>query len=276
MNQHLPPATSLPSSIQARSHRGQRPSRPAGGREQLTPNPDPITAAGAPETQPKSDSLTNPDAHRADPVTNKKQTQIARDHSLHPHQSGLARSQQLERKIRIVRQNNQPTDECETVSSRRSQDPYFFAYGFHEITKLKTGGPCVLKRKHPSARSSVFGAVVGEAYENYVELTSLVDQFHSQEVDQNSADKFQGEIEEGDAESAEIELEGHNKGKEMHYEDFDKQKLDQNEDSSEQMLEKEVADETKAQTDAKFDNQMEKAEKVEKNYQSHAYLDNVI
>ncbi|KAL6002604.1 hypothetical protein ACLOJK_022823 [Asimina triloba] len=31
-----------------------------------------------------------------------------------PHQSGLARSQQLERKIRVVRENNQPTDECET------------------------------------------------------------------------------------------------------------------------------------------------------------------
>ncbi|KAL5978386.1 hypothetical protein ACLOJK_029503 [Asimina triloba] len=96
-----------------------------------------------------------------------------------------------------------------------------------------------------------------------VELPNLVDQFHSQEVDQNSADKFQGEIEEGDAESAETELEGHDKGKEMHYEDFGKQKPDQNEDSSEQMLEKEVVDETKAPTEVKFASQMEGAEKVE-------------
>ncbi|KAL5980268.1 hypothetical protein ACLOJK_036735 [Asimina triloba] len=85
-----------------------------------------------------------------------------------------------------------------------------------------------------------------------VELPSLVDPFHSQEVDQNSVDKFQGDMEEGDAKSTETELEGHDKGKEMNYEDFDKQKPDQNEDSSEQMLEKEVADETKTPTEVKF------------------------
>ncbi|KAL5980170.1 hypothetical protein ACLOJK_036637 [Asimina triloba] len=114
-----------------------------------------------------------------------------------------------------------------------------------------------------------------------VELPSLEDPFHSQEVDQSFADKFQGDMEEGDIESAKTELEGHDKGKKIHYEDFSKyqpkvpfpsalegkpigkQKLDQNEDSSDQMFEKEGADETKAQTEAKFNSQMEEAEKVE-------------
>ncbi|KAL6000184.1 hypothetical protein ACLOJK_034862 [Asimina triloba] len=59
--------------------------------------------------------------------------------------------------------------------------------------------------------------------------------------------------------NTETALEGHDKGNEMHYGDFGKQKSDQNEDSSEQMLEKDVADETKAPTEAKFN----KAEKVE-------------
>ncbi|KAL5980733.1 hypothetical protein ACLOJK_028643 [Asimina triloba] len=102
-----------------------------------------------------------------------------------------------------------------------------------------------------------------------------------EEVDQSFADKFQGDMEEGVTDSAETKLEGHGKGKEIHYEDFSKyqpkvpfpsalegkpigkQKLDQNEDSSDQMLEKEVLDETKAPTEAKFASQMEEAEKVE-------------
>ncbi|KAL5994085.1 hypothetical protein ACLOJK_034956 [Asimina triloba] len=64
-------------------------------------------------------------------------------------------------------------------------------------------------------------------------------------------------MEEGDTKSAETELEGHDKEKEMHYEDFGKQKPDQNEDSNEQILKKEVTDETKAPTEVKFASQME-------------------
>ncbi|KAL6002350.1 hypothetical protein ACLOJK_034281 [Asimina triloba] len=110
---------------------------------------------------------------------------------------------------------------------------------------------------------------------------NLVDPFHSQEVSQSSTEKVQGDMEEGDTESVETELEGHDKGKEIHYEDFSKyqpkvpfpsalegnhigeQKPDQSEDSSDQMLEKEVVDETKAPTEAKFVSRMEEAEIVE-------------
>ncbi|KAL6009406.1 hypothetical protein ACLOJK_022635, partial [Asimina triloba] len=88
-------------------------------------------------------------------------------------------------------------------------------------------------------------------------------------------------MEEGDTKFTKTKLEGHDKGKETHYEDFSKyqpkspfpsalegkpiskQKLDQNADSNNQMLEKEVTEQTKAPTEAKFVSPMEEAEEVE-------------
>ncbi|KAL5977822.1 hypothetical protein ACLOJK_036845 [Asimina triloba] len=93
-----------------------------------------------------------------------------------------------------------------------------------------------------------------------VKLSSLENPFHSQEVDQSFADKFQGDMEEGNIDSAKTKLEGHDKWKEIHYEDFSKYQPKVHFPS---VLEGKPIDEIEAPNAVEFVSQLEEAEKME-------------